>query len=363
MGLLTSDKRLLWTGLVLAAAILAFDMFVELGVAAGVPYLMLPLLCLASPKVENTWIALIGGTALILYGWAMSPDGGELWKVTLNRLLAFGALWATGLAVVNKQLVDQALLQAERARDEAQGKLRDKQELARIGQMATMIAHEVRNPLAGIKGAVTVIGRRFPEDAREQDVIRSINARIGSVNDSLQALLVYSRPPQPRRKPTSARSLVEATVAQLRADPELAGLDIVVDAQALHLDVDPQLIQQALMNLLLNCAHATERQGRIVVRARLDRPMCRLEVVDDGPGIDEELRSTIFDPFVTTRARGTGLGLATVKRTVETHGGTVEVRCPPEGGTIVSMSLPVAGTVASMPPSANERSVGEAREA
>jgi signal transduction histidine kinase len=355
VGILTTRSRLLWALVLVAASVFAVDLLVELGVAAAVGYVALIVLCLGSPRLEDTWIALGVGTVLILAGWALSPEGGVVWKVTMNRVLAFGALWAAGLGVLNKQAADEALKLSEEARAAAELELRDQQELARIGQMATMIAHEVKNPLAGISGAVTIIGRRLDPDAPEQNVIQSIKDRIHSLNESLQDLLVYARPPQLRRRSTPARSLLESTVSLLNADPEIAGLTVEIEAEPMHLDIDPQLIQQALMNLLLNAAHATDSTGRVTLRARLMPPMCCLEVVDDGPGVPADLIDRIFEPFVTSRARGTGLGLATVKRTVELHDGRVTIHCPPEGGTVVSMLLPASGGKAQTPAGASQR--------
>ncbi len=341
---LSARKRVLAVGALLAATILAFDLNVELGVAAGVPTVGLILLCLWTPHQRDTWLALGVSTAIVFVGWWLSPDGGETWKVSLNRALALAAIWATGLVVLNKQVADEALLAAESARRQAEAALRDQGELARIGQMAAMIAHEVKNPLTGISGAISILGRRLGPEAEEQPILHQIQDRIGSLHESLEELLVYARPREPRRRSTPARELVGSTVGMLRADPEVEGIDIQVDVPVLNLDVDAQLIQQALVNLVLNSAHAMGSDGNIVVRARKQGSMCCVEVADDGPGIPVDLRAQVFEPFFTTRNRGTGLGLATVRRTVEQHGGHVSLHCPPQGGTVVRLVLPSAAS-------------------
>lgn len=339
---LAQRRRLLSLAAVLVVAIFAFDVWVELGVAAGIPGVALVLLCLWTPHRRDTWLALAVSTALVFAGWLLSPEGGETWKVSLNRALALAAIWATGLVVLNKQAADAGRREAEEARSEAESALAEQGELARIGQMAAMIAHEVKNPLTGISGAISILSRRLGPEAAEQPILTQIQDRINSLHESLEELLVYARPREPRRRRTPARELVGGTVGMIRADPEVEGIQIVVDVPQLDLDVDAQLIQQALVNLLLNSAHAMGPAGSIVVRARSMGAMCCVEVVDDGPGIPADLQAQVFEPFFTTRNHGTGLGLATVKRTVERHGGSVTLTCPPQGGTVVSLVLPAA---------------------
>ena len=103
--------------------------------------------------------------------------------------------------------------------------------------------------------------------------------------------------------------------------------------------------RSSFLNLFLNSAHAMRGKGTIAVSLTAGDDSCRISVADTGPGIPPEIRAKLFTPFVTTKSRGTGLGLSTVKRLVEAHGGTIDVDCPPEGGTIVAISLPLVDHV------------------
>ena len=107
---------------------------------------------------------------------------------------------------------------------------------------------------------------------------------------------------------------------------------------------DAELLKIVFLNLFLNSAHAMRQKGTIAVALSGSEGVCRIEVADSGPGIPPEVRAKLFTPFVTTKSRGTGLGLSTVKRLVEAHAGTIEVNCPPEGGTSIVILLPTTAT-------------------
>jgi PAS domain S-box-containing protein len=229
------------------------------------------------------------------------------------------------------------------ARVRLEEQLREQTALARLGQMAAVIAHEVRNPLAGIRGAVQVIGARLPEGGREAQVIGEIVGRIDTLTGLIQDLLLFARPPQPRPAPVELPALVETTAALLSGDPALSGLTVHVEGSAPPVVADPELLKIVFLNLLINGAHAMRGEGRIRVSVNASGAFGEVTFVDGGPGIPAEIREKIFDPFFTTKARGTGLGLATAKRFVEAHGGTIAIECPASGGTIVTIRLPLPG--------------------
>ena len=218
--------------------------------------------------------------------------------------------------------------------------LREQAALARLGEMAAVLAHEVRNPLAGIRGALQVIAGRQPADAPDGSIMREIIKRIDSLSDLMKDLLLFARPPQPRLASIEITPLVEITLELLRADPAVGDIQIVVEGIAPAVQADAELLKIVLLNLLLNGVHAMGGSGRIVVMVEATGGWCRIVVRDSGPGIAREHREKIFTPFFTTKARGTGLGLPTARRIVEAHGGTIELDCPEEGGTAVTIRLP-----------------------
>lgn len=221
--------------------------------------------------------------------------------------------------------------------------LREQTALAHLGQMAAVIAHEVKNPLAAIRGAIQVVGSRLPADGREAPVLKEVVARIDALNELVQDLLLFARPPELRRAPVEIAPLLARTAELLAKDPRFAGVRVEVSGGGPPLLADPRLLQVVLENLLLNAAQAMPQGGTIHAAVAATNGEQRVTIADEGPGIPAEQMAEVFRPFFTTRARGTGLGLPTVKRLVEAHGGSVTLDCPPEGGTRVTVRLPAGG--------------------
>jgi PAS domain S-box-containing protein len=227
----------------------------------------------------------------------------------------------------------------ERKRTEAL--LREQAALARLGEMAAVVAHEVKNPLAGIRGALQVIGGRMPETSRDRAVLGDIVDRIDSLNDIVQDLLVFARPRDPKLAPVPLVSLLERTTALLRKDPAHAAIQVEITGDRPTISADAEQLQIVLLNLLLNAAQASGAGACVRVTVSATDGNCRIALADNGPGITAEIRERIFEPFFTTKNRGTGLGLPTAKRVIERHQGDITIDCPPEGGTIVTVTLPV----------------------
>jgi two-component system sensor kinase FixL len=228
----------------------------------------------------------------------------------------------------------------ERTRIEAQ--LREQTALARLGEMAAVIAHEVKNPLAGIRGAIQIIGGRLPKDSKDAQITHEIISRIDALNALMKDLLLFARPPQPKPLPVELKMLVTTTADLLSADPALKGLRVEVEGSAPLVLADPDLLKIVFVNLLVNGAHAMNGQGIVRVAIEPRGSLSEVRFSDSGPGIPADVRARIFTPFFTTKSRGSGLGLPTAKRLVEAHHGTIDVDCPPAGGTTVTVRLPTA---------------------
>jgi signal transduction histidine kinase len=228
------------------------------------------------------------------------------------------------------------------SRAELEGRLREATALARLGEMAAVIAHEVRNPLAAVRGAVQVIGSRLPAASNDAAIIKEVIVRIDGLNDLIQDLLVFARPPAPKPSRSDLRSLIESIVTMMKRDPAYQDLAIEIAGQVPLAWVDDNLITIALQNLLMNAAQAQHGRGSIHILLQSEPDALRIEIRDRGPGIPAEIRADLFRPFKTTKARGTGLGMATAKRLTESQGGTIAVDCPKEGGTIVALTFPMA---------------------
>lgn len=233
----------------------------------------------------------------------------------------------------------------ERVRMEAQ--LREQAALTKLGEMAAVVAHEVKNPLTGIRGAIQIIGGRLPADSKEAAVVKEIVARIDALNNLMKDLLLFARPPQPRLAAVEVVSLMRVVSDLVREDVALRSLRVEIIGPPVTIQADAELLKIVAQNLLINAAHAMQGRGLIRVLVTETEAGCQIVVADEGPGIAPEVREKLFTPFFTTKARGTGLGLSTAKRFVEVHGGTLAVDCPANGGTVVTLRLPMSGALAS----------------
>ncbi len=225
------------------------------------------------------------------------------------------------------------------ARVRMEEQLREQAAMVHLGEMAAVIAHEIKNPLAGIRGAVQVIGSRLP-DSRDAAVTVEIVKRIDGLNDLMRDLLLFARPPQPKWAAVDVAALVSSTAGLLAVDPSVANVRVEVAGVAPPIVADPELLKIAFVNLLINAAHAMEGKGVIRVSVQETEGWCCVAFHDAGPGIPTDIREKIFTPFFTTKSKGTGLGLPTTKRLIEAHAGRIEIDCPPGGGTIVIVELP-----------------------
>lgn len=218
--------------------------------------------------------------------------------------------------------------------------LREQTALARLGEMAAVIAHEIKNPLAGIRGAIQIIRGRIADHEPDAAILNEIVQRIDSLNTLMRDLLLFARAPTPRRSPIGLSPLIVSTADLLKADPALKNIKVDVAGSAPPIMADPDLLKIVFHNLLVNSAHALHGTGNISVNVTAGERDCRVTVTDHGVGIAPDARDRIFMPFFTTKSRGSGLGLATAKRLIEAHEGQIAVDSLPTGGTIVTVQLP-----------------------
>jgi two-component system sensor kinase FixL len=227
-------------------------------------------------------------------------------------------------------------------------RLREEAGLVRIGELAAVLAHEIQNPLAAVSGAIQMLGEHLTGE-EDREIVQEILQRLDGLSGLMSDLLLFARPPRPELQPIDLAGLLDALVAFLRADPTWRELDITLelDASASSMNAllaDAELLRIAFQNLLLNAAQAAGRRGRIHVAARQGQGQMVVDVIDSGPGIPAEHQEQLFTPFFTTKARGTGLGLPTVRRIAEAHGGSVDVHETGPSGTVVRVRLPLTRT-------------------
>ena len=186
--------------------------------------------------------------------------------------------------------------------------LREQAALVRLGEMAAVIAHEVKNPLAGIRGAVQVIGGRLPKESREAAVIGEVLSRIDTLNSLIQDLLLFARPPQPRPAPIDVSPLVMTTADLMGNDPAFSRVRIEVEGSAPPLAADAELLKIVFLNLLVNGAHAMGGEGRIGVTIAAGGEWCRVALRGCRPGDSsrdprENLHPVFHDQVARDRPR------------------------------------------------------------
>jgi two-component system CheB/CheR fusion protein len=221
----------------------------------------------------------------------------------------------------------------------AEARLREQEALTQLGQLAAVVAHEVRNPLAGLRGSLQILAARLPAAMREREVIGAMIQRIDGLSKTVEDILLFARPQPPRRQPVDLHTVIGEAVSSARAAATDFGVvTIAGDRPIVH--ADPDMLRAVLLNLLLNASHASNGKA-IEVETSTGHGACRIEIRDRGPGIPEEIRARIFEPFFTTKSSGTGLGLPIVKRLMEVQGGAIHIEPRPGGGTVVELALPL----------------------
>ena len=273
---------------------------------------------------------------------------GRIWRGELRNRAKDGSLYWVDTTIVpfldkrGKPFKYMAIRYEITERKRSDELLREQAALARLGQMAAVVAHEVKNPIAGIRGALQVIASRMAEASRDRSIITDIIARLDALNGVVQDLLVFARPRILRSEPVDLRSLVSNTADLIARDPAMRGLRIRVSGIEAVAQADSEQLQIVFHNILTNAAQAMNGAGEVNVDIRQTPAGWTLAFADDGPGMPPEVREKAFDAFFTTKHRGTGLGLPTARRIVEAHGGEIAIDAPAGGGTVVSISLPAA---------------------
>lgn len=248
---------------------------------------------------------------------------------------------SVGEMVVDGEHKFTGMLHDLSARKRVEQQLSEQASLAKIGEMAAVLAHEIRNPLAGIRGAMQVMAARHDPASKEAMVTREIIARVDTLSELMQDLLLFARPPKPRTDPVDLERLILSIVDLLGRDPEVHGVRVSIKGSTPLVRADAELLKIVFQNLLINGAHAMGGRGELNVRLAASGSVSTVAFADSGPGIPPQLRDKIFTPFFTTKVRGTGLGLPTAKRLIEAQGGSILVDCPAGGGTTVTVQLPV----------------------
>ncbi len=259
--------------------------------------------------------------------------GNNLWVSLTRTLLHDETGTVIGACAMLRDITEQRRTEEELQRSSS---------LAMIGELASRVAHEIKNPLAGIYGALQVLRCADTTSLADREVLDNMAAEIRRLDAIVRDLLRFARPTPINRQPTSVAQLVDTVLNLLANEPQLARVEIErVGDEALSLALDPALVEQVLINLIQNSALALGEERRTISIHWEDRgPWATVAVRDTGSGMSQEVLDRIFAPFFTTRRGGTGLGLAICRKNVEAHGGRLEVESEEGQGSTFTIHLP-----------------------
>ncbi len=240
---------------------------------------------------------------------------------------------------------------------EEQERLRDR--LASLGEMAAGIAHELKNPLAGIEVMAGLLRRQVPESLDAQSLLADILSEAKLANAIVVEMLEFVRPIRLQVDRINVQDVLRhaITMAETKAPRGGVSVEVAVAPDTPMIDGDEYQLVQVFTNLMVNAFEALGGSGRIAIATATGTieedpaltgtlqptPTVVVDVVDDGPGVPSELTDKIFDPFFTTKAQGSGLGLAIVRKIVDAHDGRIDINSSPQTGTRFRVTLPVAG--------------------
>ncbi len=217
------------------------------------------------------------------------------------------------------------------------------EKLAAIGELSASLAHEIKNPLAGIDGAINVIGKKFSNDESLLEIFEEIKRQIKRLNTTIDDLLDYASPREPDPKACDINSVMEKTMLLLKREPRMSGVRLLThfgdDLPLVVIDSDQ--IEQVFLNIILNALAAIESKGTLEITSGISNSSVFVKIKDDGKGIEPGIMSRIFDPFFTTRSKGTGIGLSISKNYVESNNGKLEVSSEPGKGSEFTVLFPV----------------------
>jgi signal transduction histidine kinase len=234
---------------------------------------------------------------------------------------------------------------------EERERLRDR--LAAVGEMAAVIAHEVKNPLAGIEVMAGLLRRKIPDAPDAQMVLTDIISEAKMANAIVQEVLDFVRPIRLQVEHTAVADAVQGAIQLAESKARRGDVEVMVALPdgLPQINADQHQITQVFTNLLMNAYEAMGGKGRITISADLvrledggdGRDSVLIEFTDNGPGIPPDVADKVFDPFFTTKAQGSGLGLAIVRKIVDAHDGRIDLRTTPGQGTTIRVTLPVTG--------------------
>ncbi len=232
------------------------------------------------------------------------------------------------------QLVEQHRQQMNRA-----------EALAKMGELATGLAHEIKNPISGIVFALNSILRDIPENDKRREIFEELIKQANRVEQNLEALLSYAKENRLQKSPTDINSIIERLLLFVKQQQDMESIEVSseLDPELPQVLVDARQIEQVLLNLIINAIQAMPEGGklRVTTAYQSSAKKIRILIQDSGIGIPQNIQDKIFQPFFSTKENGTGLGLTLCKEIVLKHSGNLTFQSKPGEGTIFIIELPI----------------------
>jgi len=215
--------------------------------------------------------------------------------------------------------------------------------LATAGEMAASMAHEIKNPIAGVLGALQIFDSETPQKDERKEVIAEMITQLERVNNALNDLLYFARPTPPFFENVLVDDLIKKTCSLLAQQTKNKNIQILkkLSGDNLYISADKKQIQQVLWNIMLNAVQAMERGGTLSILLTSQESMVKIQITDTGKGMYPEQLEQVFKPFFTTKHKGTGLGMTISKRIIEQHNGKIYIDSIFGKGTTVTILLPI----------------------
>jgi PAS domain S-box-containing protein len=271
---------------------------------------------------------------------------GRVWRGEIRNRAKDGTLYWVDTTIVPLLNADGkprqylAIRSDITARKAAEQQLVDQTALAQLGQLAAVVAHEVRNPLAGVNGSLQILRSRTTADPQDRQIIDAMIARLDVLNAKVEDIMRFAKPRTPHIENVDVKPVLVDAIASARAASGDNSTPIHAPQISATVRADREMLRAMLLNLLLNACQSGTREP-IEVDLLVRDGICRIQIADRGVGVSEQDTERVFEAFHTTKKSGTGLGLAIVRRLATLQGGTIQLRPRDGGGAIASVTLPV----------------------
>jgi len=306
------------------------------------------------------WFEIVGGLVTaaglgalfvvhILHNWSHHPADAfqQYAEIPMYFVIAILVGYLSGLQRKTRESLEKAgaeLARAYKKLNDTFDQLRHADRLALLGQLSAGIAHEIRNPLASIQGAVEILGQNVPAEDPKSEFAQIARKEVARLARLTSEILQFSKPALPQKLKSSPGEIIEAACRLVADQAQRQGIEIIrpFPEGDRAIVVDPEQIKQVLINILINAIQAQHEGGNIVISEKVEGGEWIASIEDAGPGMTQEQLDRIFDPFFTTKSEGTGLGLSISYQLVKNNGGRIWAASERGKGACFQVGFPLA---------------------